>query len=177
MPTELERGGCDVWDPTLPSSPPDADKRLSGSSPPLFSSLTIMRTVTRFPHQAECRRVLCCRGCCACPRNSCTPLRSRLTRRIAFGASGSSSRRPNREASGYRDFPLIRRARHGQFAASALTLLYSRKRSRRLTARRTLTGSGLGLLLEGAELLSRESQQRQGWVEDGRLRAKLPERG
>ena len=43
--------------------------------------------------------VLCCRGRCACHRSSCMPLRSRLTRRTAFEAFESSSRRPGYKVS------------------------------------------------------------------------------
>ena len=50
------------------------------------------------PHLVERRPVRFCRGPCACHRSGCTQLRSRLTRRTAFGAFGSSSRRPRHKA-------------------------------------------------------------------------------
>jgi hypothetical protein len=59
------------------------------------------------------------------------PSRSRLTRRTAFGASGSSSRRPSRKDLWVSDFALMRRARPRPVAASTLMLPHSRERSRR----------------------------------------------
>jgi len=46
------------------------------------------------PHLVERRPARFCRGPCACHRSGCTQLRLRLTRRTAFRASGSSSKRP-----------------------------------------------------------------------------------
>jgi hypothetical protein len=49
---------------------------------------------TRSRRRADLLPVPCCRGLYAYHRNGCMPLRSRLTRHTASGASGSSSRRP-----------------------------------------------------------------------------------